>query len=156
MKLTSKVFDLRLLEAKWVLGLIHSEELPDIAATALTHGIESKSLIVLAGLNGSDTDEVRKLFEQALCELGCGRMEKIDAVRNYARSVSTAILESELAPLDGAKQIWKATLNAEISEFHELDAFIYAASELEDRPQDKALFEKAILQEATQWKKWRG
>jgi hypothetical protein len=51
--------------------------------------------------------------------------------------------------LEGAKRIWQATLNAELNGFHDLDGFIYAASELEERPEDKALFEKAIIEEAT-------
>ena len=135
-----------------MLGLILPDDLPDIAANALSAGMESKSLVALAGLNGSETDEARKLFERALSELGCDSMEKVDALRNYARVVSVAMLKSELAPLEGAKQIWKATLNAEVENFHDLDPFIYAASELEDRPQDRALFEKAILDEAARWR----
>ena len=52
---------------------------------------------------------------------------------------------------DGAKEIWRATLKARIDGFHELDAFIYAASEMEDRPQERNLFEKAIMEEAKRW-----
>lgn len=147
----SKELDLKSVQAQWVLGLIPTNELPDIAAKALSAGIESKSLLVLAGLNGSETDEARKLFGQALNELGCRSMEKAEALGRYAKIVSTLILASEVAPLEGAKRIWQATRKAELNGFHDLDGFIYAASELEERPEDKALLEKAIIEEATSW-----
>jgi len=144
-------FNLKSIQARWVLGLIPADDLPDIAVKALSAGVESKSLIELAGLSGNDTDEARKLFEQALNELGCESMGKIDALRNYARIVSTSMLNLELTPLEGAKRIWQASRHSSLTDFHDLDTFIYAASELEDRPQDRALFEKAILEEAARW-----
>jgi hypothetical protein len=144
-------FDLKSIQAQWVLGLIRSDDLPDIATQALSGGIESKSLVELAGLAGNETHEARKLFDQALSELGCKGMEKTDALKRYAKIVSALILALEITPLEGAKRIWRATLNARIDEFHDLDGFIYAASELEDRPEDKALFEKGIIEEARRW-----
>lgn len=139
------------IQAQWVLGFIPTNQLPEIAADALSAGIESKSLVELAGLNGMETDDARKAFERALNELGYKSMEKADALRNYATTVSISMVESSLAPLEGAKRIWRATLAANLTNFHDLDTFIYAASELEDRPQDKGLFEKAILEEAARW-----
>ena len=144
-------FDLKSIQAEWVLGLIATNDLPDIAAKAVSAGIESKSLVELAGLNGNETDEARKLFGQALNELGCRSMEKAEALGRYAKIVSTLILASEVAPLEGAKRIWQATRKAELNGFHDLDGFIYAASELEERPEDKALLEKAIIEEARSW-----
>jgi hypothetical protein len=144
-------FNMKSIQAQWVLGLILVDDLPDIAAEALSVGIESKSLVELAGLSRSETDEARKLFGQALIELGCQRMEKAEALGRYAKIVSTSILASEVTPLEGAKRIWQATRKAELNGFHDLDGFIYAASELEDRPEDKALFEKAIIEESRSW-----
>lgn len=37
------------------------------------------------------------------------------------------------------------------SPFHELDPFIYAESEAEDRPSDREFFRTAIVNEATRW-----
>ena len=144
-------FNLKSIQAEWVLGLIPTNDLPDIAAKALSAGLESKALLLLAGLDGNETDEARKLFGQALIELGCQSMEKAEALGRYAKIVSTLILASEVAPLAGAKRIWQATRKAELNGFHDLDGFIYAASELEERPEDKALLEKAIIEEATSW-----
>ena len=148
-------FDYKSVQARWVLGLIPSDDLPNIATQALSAGIESKSLAELAGLTGNETDEARKLFEQVLNELGGEGMKTADALKHYAKIVSTSILASEITPLEGAKRIWQTTLNASVPGFHDLDGFIYAASELEDRPEDKALFEKTIIDEAERWSKWR-
>jgi hypothetical protein len=144
-------FNMKSVQAQWVLGMILADNLPDVAAEALSAGIESKSLIELAGLSRSETDEARKLFGQALIELDCQKMEKAEALGRYAKIVSTLILASNVTPLEGAKRIWQATLKAELKGFHDLDGFIYAASELEDRPKDTALFEKAIIEEAKSW-----
>jgi hypothetical protein len=144
-------FNLKSTQAQWVLGLIPSDDLPAIAGQALADGIESKSLIELAGLGRSEMQEARNLFERSLNELGCKSMEKAEALGRYAKIVSTLILASEVAPLEGAKRIWQATRKAGLNGFHDLDGFIYAASELEERPEDKALFEKAIIEEAKSW-----
>jgi hypothetical protein len=144
-------FDLKSIQSRWTLGLIPVDDLPDIAAVAVSKGFESKSLLELAGLSRGETDEVRKLFELALNELGQQVMSETDALKIYAKLVSTLILESEVTPLEGAKRIWRATVDARVEGFHDLDPFIYAASEMEDRHDDKPFFEKAIMDEAKRW-----
>ncbi len=148
----SKTFDLKRIEALWVLGLLSSDELPDLAAEALAQGFESKSLVELAGCLPDETDDIRRLFNRSLREItGKRRMLKTDALRIYAKQISTAILTSEISPLDGARLVWRATLKAGVRGFHELDGFVYSASEMEDRPEDKRLFEKVIGEEAKRW-----
>jgi len=145
-------FDLLLIRTQWALGLIPADDLPNIAAEALSAGIESKSLITLAGLVGTATDEARRLFDQALNELNCEPIERSDALRQYARIISAWILDSKISAKDGAKRIWQATLASGLANFHDLDPFVYAVSELESRPKERAFFEKAILDEAARWK----
>lgn len=149
--MTNANFAMKSIQARWVLGIILSDDLPDIAIEALSAGIESRSLIDLAGLNRSETDEARKLFGQALIELGCQNMEKATALRHYAKIVSATILASDVTPFEGAKKIWQVWLETHLYGFHDLDGFIYAASEWEDRPEDKAFFEGKILEEAKIW-----
>src|SRR5208283_1985193 len=110
-------------QALWVLGLIPSDDLADIATQALTQGIESKSLLELSGLTGNEPQEARKLFAQALNELGCKDIEKADALKLYAKTISSLILALGITPLEGAKRIWQATLTARIERFHDLDGF---------------------------------
>lgn len=142
--------DLRLIQARWILGLIPSEELPELAAGLLSRGVESRSLVELAG-SPSQASGMRDVFNEALDELGCRTMEPTEALRVYAMAVSTSILDGETRPLEGAKSIWRATLLVGAHGWHELDPFIYAASEAEDRPEDRELFERAILEEAKKW-----
>lgn len=144
-------FYLQSIRARWALGLIRSDDLPAIAADALSNGFDSKSLVELAALSQTDANEARKLFERAMIELGHEVMSKGAALKIYARVTSTSILASELTPLEGAKRIWRATVDAGVKGFHDLDPFIYAASEMEDRPGDKAFFERAIIEEAKRW-----
>ena len=78
-------------------------------------------------------------------------MEPTDALKRYAKAVSTSILASETPPLEGARRIWRATLCVAAHGWHDLDAFIYAVSEAERRPEDRQFFEAAIVEEARRW-----
>jgi len=142
--------ELKWLQTQWTLGLLSIGKLPEIATTLLCDGIESKALIELAGLTRKEPGAA-ELFEQALEELGCSPLEPIDAVRYYAKAISASIVASEITPLEGANRIWRAVLHVDLHGFHELDPFIYAASEIPDRPWDRKFFEDAIVEEARRW-----
>lgn len=145
-----KPSNLETAEALWALGMLPAEDLPDLAADAIARGIESEALVTLAGCSPQESQEITQLFEKYLKQKG-GGMLKTHALRMCAKIVSQQILESKVTAQDGAKEIWRATLKARIEGFHELDGFIYAASEMEDRPREGNLFEKAILEEARRW-----
>jgi len=147
----NKQFDIKLAEARWVLGLTPIEELPALAENALADGIESESILRLAVCSVGEIDEITRLFKRILVEAGGGNMLKIEALKYYAKQIATQILSSEISPQQGVRLIWTATINAKEKDFHELDAFIYAASEMDDRPADKEFFEQAILEEAKRW-----
>src|SRR5262245_61309863 len=112
--------------ALWTLGLIGSEELPSIAAEVLAEGLESRSLVRLAGLTTQEIADADSLFQKSLNELGVEQMTTNEALRLYAVFVSKRIVNREISPLQGAKEIWRATIRAKISDFHALDPFIYA------------------------------
>lgn len=143
--------DLRSLEALRILGLIPVEDLPNLATDALVQGFNSKALVELAGLSGDENRSAERLFEQSLRDMGQQRMTDTDVLRQYAMMVSSLILTSAIPPLEGAKRIWRAVLKIDPVGFHDLDGFIYAASELDDRPEDKKFFETAIREEARRW-----
>lgn len=143
--------DLKWLRMQWTLGLLSIWKLPEIATILISHGIESKALIELAGLTQKEPGAA-DLFEQALEELGCSPLEPIDAVRYYAKAVSASIVASEITPLEGANRIWRAAEKVNLHGFNELDPFIYAASEIPDRPWDRKFFEDAIVEEARRWR----
>jgi hypothetical protein len=145
------MFDLKAIQAQWVLRMLPVDELTGLATLALTHGFESRSLVQLAGLQQNEMTEASRLFGCALSELNCGRMDETEALQNYTRHVASLILASEVTPLIGAKRIWRAKLNVNGVKSHEWDSFIYAASELEERPLEKKIFEVAIIEEARRW-----
>src|SRR5262245_39551219 len=126
--------DLDLTEARFVLGLITSDQLPRIATGLLASGTKSKSLVQLQSLSGDELPDALGLFQDALSELGRGRMSKEAALRQFTKDISTQIVKREIAPYDGAKLIWKTYRSLPTSDTHEFDPFIYAASEWEDRP----------------------
>lgn len=139
------------IEAYWQLGLLPLEELPAVAANLLSNGFRSDVLVELSALDSGQSEEVERLFRQMLTESGHGTMSQIEALRIYARSISISILSGEMAPYEGALSIWRATLVVNKPDFHELDTFIYAASEMDDRFAEKQMFEDAIFEEATRW-----
>jgi hypothetical protein len=143
--------DLAEIEAYWRLGLLPSREIPVVAAGLLSTGVQSDVLVELAACDADKIGEVEQLFQQVLTESGYGSMSPIEALRVYARTISRAILCGEVTPFEGASSIWRATIVVNNPDFHELDTFVYAASEMDDRIVDKALFEDAITVEAKRW-----
>lgn len=140
-------------EALWMLGLLRVENLPEWASSILSSGIETEEVLQLAISLPNGDQDLGSLFENILKTNGRGDMSQVDALRLYAKQISKSILSEKISPINGANLIWDATLKAKQQGFHELDPFIYAASEMADRPADKELFENAIRAEAKIWGK---
>jgi len=134
--------------AKLALGLVHSEELIQLAAAALASGLDTQSLRLLAGLGSFESDEAIPLFEKALVELEVETPCKGDAVMTLAVYKAARISSGGLDAAIGAKQISDLTLLVPEEEFSRLDPFVYAASEWDDRPEDRDAFLTGILSAA--------
>lgn len=67
----------------------------------------------------------------------------------YVRFISKMILQRSLSPEAGARDISQAVRSVEILNCHTFDTFIYASSEMQSRPEYRAKFEKAIIEEAS-------
>lgn len=119
-----------------------------MAEGAVAGGCDNENILQLSICSPNDRDEVNALFENVRMDLGCSSMTMLEALHEYARFTAASILNEEISPGDGAKLIWKATLAAKLPDFHELDGFVYAASEIDDRPKERLLFEAGILREA--------
>jgi hypothetical protein len=132
----------------WTLELIPGSELPSVAAHALLEGCDSPSLRELAGLTSGELDQASVLFRRSLEEQGLRLLTKSEALRQLSYQVSVEILDGEIDPYSGARLLWKAAVDNDVDHGHELDPFIYAASEYEDRPTDREVFERAIIEEA--------
>jgi len=131
--------------ARLVLGLAGPEDLPGAADAALNDGLVSPTLVALSD---ADTSEARILFDRVLNELSVSKPNQPEAVMLLARNVASEIANGTIAPYAGAKRIWDLTLCVPIEPIPELDPFIYAASEWEERPEDRVHFEQGIISEA--------
>jgi hypothetical protein len=132
-----------------VLGMIGAAEVIAIATDALVLGSDSPSLRELAGTSTYDVDDVPRLLEQTARELGFRELTKEEALRVVSADICQRITSGEVRPYDGAKWIWRTIVESEAPHHHELNPFIYAASEFESRPEDQEFFENAIRREAS-------
>ncbi len=73
-------FDRELLQARWVLGGINPEQMPDYAVKALQLGYDGTRLRQLAGLNKPTRPDLEDLPERAFAEMGLPPMDKEQAV----------------------------------------------------------------------------
>ena len=131
--------------ARMVLELAGPEDLSGAAVAALEGGLDSPALVALAG---ADACEARPLFDRALEELKISKPSPREAVIRLAQDEATRIVGGTVAPYAGAKRIWELTSRVPTVRIPELDPFIYAASEWEERPEDRVHFEQGIISEA--------
>ena len=149
---TAKCFhDLRAAVGAWTLGLVDPGRLPDLATVCLARSIDTPALRLLAGVTSGDDVATGPLWEQALREMGLAVPDKHSAATAYAACVARLIVSGEIGPYEGAKEICHAAIAVDDESFHELDPFIYASSEHEERPADRPHFERVILEEAKRW-----
>lgn len=143
--------DIHLAQALWTLDLLAIDYLPEVACDALEAGLDSPALRMLAGMIDNEVNDAPKIFIQALKELSLPMLSRRDAACIYAIAVSKQILNGELSPQDGANKLWDVSIRVNNTDFHELDTFIYAVSELQSRPEDQDFFNCEILKEARVW-----
>jgi hypothetical protein len=138
---------LKTTQARFALGLVENYHWPGIGTALAEVAGESEAIFKLAGFLESDTDRV-ELFATILSEAGIPAVSKELALRRLVVETCDMIIRQELNPEAGARLIWKTVEKADMDTAHEYDPFIYAASEMEDRPRDYRLFERAIVDEA--------
>lgn len=137
--------------AWWALGLIESTELPAGAARGLEDGLDSASLRSLAGLERSDSHGCAGLLERAAAELGLRVPDQREAARHLATQLSKRIIQGDLDAIAGARMVAEVSRAVESPGFHDLDVFVYADSEANDRPEDREFFIQRIFSEARRW-----
>lgn len=140
-----KPFDLERAEALQMLGVLSKEELLQMAKDAVAEGCDDPAVTQLSICT---LDELNAQFEKMKGQCDKDAMTMLGALRFYAKEISALILSGAMSPREGSNMLWRAQINSRMEDFHELDGFIYAASEMDDRPEDKAVFEEGILKEA--------
>ena len=134
--------------ARLLLGLDSMSRLSEFAVDALVAGFDSPALRELAACENPSFDEGIAMLNRTLAEMGMVLPSKRDAVMRLARQASRDILRGVVGPYEGGKAIWQLARSVPEERLEQLDPFIYAASEWEDRPRDRPYFEQAILETA--------
>jgi hypothetical protein len=133
--------------ALWVLDMLHSDQIPGLAAIGLQQGYDIAGIRRLAGAVGSDTTEAKTSFSRALEELHLVLPSRAEAGRQLAAAIASQIVNGRLEVFEAARRI--AQISRAVGPgFHDLDAFIYAESEAEDRPADREFFARQIFDKA--------
>jgi hypothetical protein len=138
------------------LKLLRSDQVDALATLALGQGLDSPRLRQLAGGSSPDDLDPRDRLTRELIEIGVQLPSPADAARRLARAVSSDIVAQRVDAFEAARFL-SLVSRAVPQTFHELDPFIYAESEGEDRPSDREFFRTAIVNEARRWvQKGRG
>lgn len=99
---------------EWQAGLMHSRELPDIAAAALAEGFDGPSLRNLAGLLGLPWTEIQweapDLLAGVAAEVGVPQRTQSEALEVVVQTEAERIVRGEVAPEAGARRIYKLFL----------------------------------------------
>jgi hypothetical protein len=136
---------LRLLAAKDMLDIVGAEAIPSAAINALQEGVNSPSIWQLAGMSGADNDEVRRVFQAGLRELGIDNPSLHEAVIIVAVETASRIVQGAISPDAGAEAISSLVSRFPLEHWPELDTFVYGASEWAERPQDHQIFAAGIV-----------
>jgi hypothetical protein len=76
-------------------------------------------------------------------------MKTVDDAKAQSVEIARRILSGAISARSGASSLWDMSDELYPAKLDELDPFIYAVSEWEDRPEDHDLFERMILDQAT-------
>ena len=90
---------------RYAANMFNREDLPAAASNALEEGYDSPSLRLLAGADASDTEYLHTHFARALEELGIPLPTPKEAGMVEARKIAAQIVEREITPLEGARQM---------------------------------------------------
>ena len=137
--------NLRLLAAKSLLGFVGPDAVAAGATRALQEGVDSPSIRRLAGMDGADGEDIRDALRAVLAELAIAMPTEREAAILVSTEIAGRIVQGTVPPYDGAKDIWSIARGLSPADLPELDAFVYAASEWEDRPRDRNRFAAGIV-----------
>ena len=137
--------------ALYVLGLLQPDEISHAADLALASGLSSPSLLELAGLTRAESADASRLFAEAMAELSSQSLAPRDAAIQLATGIARDIVSQVIDPYQGAKLIWRLRNAVTEPGFHDLDPFVYATTEYEDRPEERDHFSSEIVKEAVRW-----
>jgi hypothetical protein len=127
---------LPIIQAKWQLGLLRAEEIPEHATSLLVAGIESPALIELAGLIAPDRWQVGPLLDAAFNELGLPPIDDTAARWRLVYHTAREIVARAVSPLEGSTTLWHLASDLGLPE--SISYFVYLAADYGEGPGDRA------------------
>ena len=92
--------------AKYVTGNLTTSQLPEIGLLGLQEGLDSESLVILAGLSTNDNPfEIQEYFDKSIEELNIELPEKRQAAIIYAIGLIEEIVKGKLEIIKGVYEI---------------------------------------------------
>lgn len=149
-KLTYKILGQKLLS--WY----DSKVLVDWAVTLMQNGFDSESLVILAGLDNSDTEEREKYFWKSVQELNINVDKKeIDLIDFYVDNLVDEVLAGNVPPKFALKQMCDVAIRTDYSskymDFYmlddEIDSITYDGHAIFTTGLDKTNVDEYILNE---------
>jgi hypothetical protein len=99
--------------ANYVLGSLTVSDLPDVAMTGINEGLESESLLILAGFCKNENDfEILSYFKKALFELKIELKSEKEAAIEIIHFYALEILNGKISISKGINIIVKNVLDA--------------------------------------------
>ena len=134
--------------ARYRLGALRGEELPDIAIAMLESGHDSQSLRELAGLDRPTLRDAGVLFEKVLAAVGQAIPDERGARLLLLERVLELIVTGAIDPGDGAYEVWYSASELFGEQLDEWVPFVGLASEYEDYQAGRAEIGREIVDQA--------
>ena len=134
--------------ARWLLALEPPEWIPTLACKLLENGIETPSVVEVAGLHKPTNRDAAEIIERMFSELGLKPLSKREAAVMYARQIAFEVVREAIAPYVGASllcEIWRISPDIESS----LSDFVYLADIYHDPGESQDQLDELIRQSAS-------
>ena len=132
------------------LGVLCVSDLREFAIAHLEEPIDPL-ILEMSLCDKTDSECIRLAALRLFDEHGYGDIAREHLLRIVTIHVCNKIVAGSVAVKEGARIIVDARTQARLHDFHEVDPFVYALSEMEERPQDEAFFTGALMEEAKEW-----
>ncbi|MGD9172062.1 MAG: hypothetical protein PVI97_18745 [Candidatus Thiodiazotropha sp.] len=116
----------------YAIGGIDASELVKVSEYMITSGADSECLVDIMASEDLTTDEITKLFEKSIEELGYVLPSNQEAAITLSKKIAAEILSGTKSPYEGAMYIWKNIIRNSNDIPDELWPFKSNASAIED------------------------
>jgi hypothetical protein len=130
---SSRAMKIRTIAARWSLDLFHGEDLPTVAAILLQAGHDNQRFREVAGMSRPTLRDAGEIFSRGMAEAGFEPLDRRKAVQLLAWDVAKGIVDGEIRPESGARQLaglWSGSPGIE-----ELVAFYGCTDQYDENPE---------------------